>query len=501
MVMNILNASQLKDWDNYTIKNKPISSIELMNYAALQCVEWIEKKYSVATPVIVVCGQGNNGGDGLVISRELKLRGYIVNTYVLNCFNSSSSDFELQLELLNDTIFIDTVEELKIVGESIIIDAILGSGLSRVVDGFIKQIIHSINEISNDVISIDIPSGMFIMGNSELNFNSIVKANYTLTFQELKYAFLFPDSYQFTGQVEVLDIGLLYDFLDFIKVDSSFITKNLVSSYLKTLPKFSHKGSVGRLLLICGSDEMYGAAVLCASSAVNSGVGYVVVNSTEKLRSVLAITVPEVVFESDDFILSDQFTKYRGVAIGPGLGTSRKSLEKLEQVLTHCDIPLVIDADAINLISLNLNLLKLIPENSIFTPHPKELERLLGEHLFAFEGVINQMKEFCFKYNVIILLKGAHTKVCFPNGKVYFNTTGNPGMSKAGMGDVLTGLLGSLISQGYSPKEAVLLAVYWHGFSADTLVLNKKITEEGVTPTSVIDNLGHSFKLIKDYSI
>lgn len=496
--MKILNASQIKEWDNFTIEHMPISSIELMNVAVGKCLHWITDKFSPDFKFIIICGKGNNGGDGLGIARELLALNYKVDVYVVNDFKNNSDDFNAQLKTIKNYIEVNSIKDLEIKGDEVLIDAILGSGLTRNTSGLIKDIISYLNKLDCFVVSIDVPSGFYAFDNTENEEVGIVKANITLTFQQLKFSFLFANATPYIGDVYVLDIGLLPEFLNLVNSNFYFITALAIKKLWKPLPKFSHKGSTGKVLMIAGSENMLGAAVLASKATLNAGAGLVVLHSIKQIKHSITIAVPEVITSLVNAnVVSElpELVNYKSIAVGPGLTVTEETSQMLKKLIQYSPIPLVIDADALNILSENKTWLDFLPKRSVLTPHPKEFERLIGEPLEMHEGVINQLKKFSIKYGVTVVLKGAFTKICLPSGEVYVNTSGNPGMASAGMGDVLTGIITGLIAQGYAPEIAAILAVYWHGFSADNLL--KLTAMESITASKVIDHLGHSLKILQ----
>ena len=493
--MKILTSDQINKADSYTIKNKKMSSVELMENAAKACSQWIKNKYSLRNKFIFLCGNGNNGGDGLAIARNLSKDGYSSLCFEYLVKKKSSEDFLInkkRLQLKIKTLSLSSIKKLGIDKKHIIIDSIIGSGLNRPLDENLKEIIGWINKNAKKIVSIDVPSGMFTEYNNENKH--IINANYTLTFQFPKLSFMLPEAGNFVGKFKVLDIGLDENYIK--KLPSSFFynTKKSLKPFFKKYKKFDHKGNRGHLLLIAGSKGKIGASILAGKISFFSGLGKLTICTPKCGTEIIQTSLPEAILEENngrDFLSGKFNSKLKTIAIGPGIGTSKSTTSYIESVFKNALSPLIVDADAINIISKNKNLLNILPENSILTPHPKEFERLVGiwkndeEKLF-------KLKKLSSKYKIIIILKGAHTCISLPSNIIWFNSTGNPGMAKAGSGDVLTGLLGGLLAQGYPTDLCARLAVYLHGSAAD--IGSKKLSQEAITPADVQEYLSIAIK-------
>ncbi len=486
----VLSSEQIKEWDLFTIENEPISSIELMERASTKFVDEFIKKFQPNKKITIVCGHGNNGGDGLAIARILKSKGYLsIDILLLEKNKKGSEDFEINFKKTvkkNVRYFNPLVDSFE--NSDIIIDAIFGSGLNKAVEGVFSEIISQINNSKAIKVSVDIPSGLMI---DELNTkDNIVKANYTYTFQNLKKTFLFPESETFTGEVKIIDIELHPDFLKQIDCEFQLLDLKSIKVKLKKRKKFSHKGTYGHSLIVAGSYGKMGAAVLSTKSCLKSGAGLVTSFVPTIGYDIMQNSVPEamVVTDRKQLTISD----YKTIAIGPGLGTESTFI--FEKIISQTEKPIVIDADGINILSKDIQLLKKIPKKSIFTPHVKELERLIGKCENSEERLKKAMK-FAVKNKLILVLKGAYTAICLPNKKVYFNTTGNPGMATAGSGDVLTGMITGFLSQNYSPENAAILGVYVHGLAGDLALEIESV--ESLLASNLIDNIGKTLNYIK----
>ncbi len=501
--MKILSVEQIREADAYTIKHEPIKSIELMERAANTCVEHIKHQYPKGQSFSVFCGKGNNGGDGLAIARLLHKGGYKVEVFELNHTQKASDDYNSNKRLLKALpISITEVSLVSDIGEiepkTVIIDAILGSGLTRPLEGLLASVVNAINHTTNKVIAIDIPTGLFGEDNSKNNFSRVIRAKETLTFQFPKLSFLFPDSGVFVGDFQVLDIGIHPKYISQTKTKYSFTERGNIINLLKKRDKFSHKGTYGHALLVAGSYGKMGAAVLSAEAVLRAGAGLLTVHIPSCGYSIMQTALPEAMVEVDDTekeITAIIFNKdFDVIGIGPGIGANDTTVKAFEDLLKQAKNPMVIDADALNILAQHQELLKLVPKNSILTPHPKEFERLVGKASKGFEQLDLQLA-FAKKHNVYLILKGTYTAVATPNELVYFNSTGTAGMATAGSGDVLTGILTGLLAQRYTSQEAAILGVYLHGLAGE-LALDT-MGEEAMIASDIIGNIGNAFLEIK----
>lgn len=502
--MKILSASQIREWDQYTIKQEPIASIDLMERAALCFVDWFVSQYeSTEGTIKVFCGPGNNGGDGLAIARLLHYRFYEVEVFICKIGNTTSKDFDLNLHQLPADKGV-ILRELQagaplplLPSKAIIIDALFGSGLNRPLKGYWASLVEHINALGSKIIAVDIPSGLFA---DQATLGTAIQATQTFSFQCPKLAFLFPQNHLNVGQLEVRSIGLHQGFLENINSPYYFTNQLFIKDILKQRSKFDHKGTYGHALLIMGSYGKIGAAILATRAALRSGTGLVTIHAPQKAYEILQISVPEAMVSVDPhtflFSQSPSIEGYKSIGVGCGLGTNEITFEGLAKLMVDCPLPLVLDADALNLISLHPALFSVIPTNSILTPHPKEFERLFGasEDNFARNKLqLEKAKEL----NCYILLKGANTAIACPDGNCYFNSTGNPGMATAGSGDVLTGILTGLLAQGYDSKEACILGAYLHGLAGD-IATSELGSMEALIAGDIIDFLGKAYQAIQE---
>lgn len=500
----ILTVDQIREADAYTIKNEPIASVDLMERAALKCANWVEDHIHKKSEIYVFCGPGNNGGDGLVISRILIERGYRVNTVVLKFTDKNSEDFLINLDRLKqrnngELIEMDATDNFPDISKnSIIIDAIFGSGLSKPIKGFPADVIEKINQSNGIKIAIDMPSGLYADQSSVEKTASIIQADYTLSFQFPKAAFLYAENEQYVGKWEILSIGLSQKFIDEVKTSNHLIEKADCKSIYKTRPKFSHKGNYGHALLIAGSQGKMGAAVLSSSACLRAGVGLLTTHIPFIGHDILQTAVPEAMLSLGRFenYFSDvpDLGAYSAIGVGPGIGMQEQTQNSLKVLIQNSAVPIVFDADALNILAENKTWLAFLPKGCVITPHPKEFERLAGKADNDFERA-EQVKIFAIKYGLVVVLKGAHTQIATPMGDCFFNSTGNPGMATGGSGDVLTGIILSLIAQGYSSVHAAILGVYLHGLAGDIAV--KKISQSSLIAGDIVTNLGKAFKKIE----
>ena len=493
--MKIFSVAQMRKWDDYTIAYEPISSIDLMERAANACFKWLTDYFKYPQSYTIFCGTGNNGGDGLAVARLLLLTGNSVKIYILEG-EQRTQNFTVNLERLesicNDIQFVIDIGTKAIHIEGIVIDALLGSGLNRTLRGMMAQLVNTLNQKVNTIVSIDIPTGLLADENSE--GDTIICANHTLSFQSYKLAFLMAENNQFVGQIHLLDIGLHQQFYDTTSSIHDFIDKKLINHIYQPRNQFAHKYNFGHALLFAGSKNMMGAALLCAKACLRSGIGLVTLHTDETSQSVVQIVLPEAITTTDNNIELLSIKK-SAIGIGPGLEMSMVNKEFLITILNTTTAPLVIDATALQFLSAEIQShLKFSVIPIILTPHSGEFDKLFGESVNDFERM-ELAKKKSIELNCYIILKGHHSMVACADGSVYFNSTGNAGMATAGSGDVLTGILTGLLSQGYSPKNACLLGVYLHGLAGD--IAANKNSQESLIARDIIDSMGEAFIYIK----
>ena len=496
----VLTTDQIRSWDEYTIRHEPVSSIDLMERAAARCVEWLEKHNYLHHNFSIFCGKGNNGGDGLAVARMLSAKKCEVSVHILEFGHKGTQDFQQNLARLHglpvNIRFIQSDANFApLPPGDIIIDALLGSGLNRPVEGVTANLVSHLNASGNTIVSIDIPSGLFV--DKSARGNTAIKAAHTLSFQCYKPALLVAENEVYTGDVHILDIGLHPDFLKETEPAYQWIDEKLIKIIYRPRKRFSHKGTYGHALLIAGSYGKMGAAVMAARACLRSGVGLLTVQIPEAGLNVLQTAVPEAmcVVDKNTNIITEHPTgmdNYQSIGIGPGLVKEDATVNMLESLLSKARTPLVLDADALNIISAHPHLLSAVPPHSVLTPHPKEFERLFGKSGNDFERIQRAIEQ-SNTHQLIIVLKGQHTFIATAAGNRYFNSTGNAGMATGGTGDVLTGIITGLIAQGYAPEEAAVFGVWWHGMAGD--IAAGYYTPESLIASDIPEALGAALKV------
>ncbi len=497
--MKIFSASQIRQWDAYTITHEPVASIDLMERAASACCKWLLGKNFGLHHFRIFCGKGNNGGDGLAIARMLIAHQCRVTVYILEFGNIGTPDFQTNLERLHtvttDIHFIQSVNFFPAINENdIVIDALFGTGLNKPLEGISRELVEYINQSHATVVAIDLPSGLYVDRSSKGLV--VVHANITLSFQNHKLAFLVPENEECCGEIHLLHIGLHKEFEEKESAVFEFADEDFVKPIYRHRSMFGHKGTYGHALLLTGSFGMMGAAVLSAHGCLRSGVGKLTCRIPGCGYGIMQASAPEAMcsVDGDEFISSAGDTeKYNSIGIGPGIGQFPSHKKLLGDLFHKTKKPLVIDADALNVLSQHNELISLIPRCSIITPHFGEFERLFGVCLDDFDRLEKVMQN-SKKYNIYIVLKGHYSFISTPSEPCYFNSTGNAGMATGGSGDVLTGILTGLLSQGYSPLESALLGTFLHGRAGD--IAAERFSEESMIAGDVAECLGEAFKTL-----
>lgn len=491
----------MRRWDEYTVANEPVTSIDLMERAAQRCVDWIASNDWFEKAIYIFCGKGNNGGDGLAIARLLLAKGYYASTYILEWGKTGTPEFQQNLQRLHavtDEIhFLQNTQAFPYLPQSsIVVDALFGSGLNKPLEGLSAALVNHINQSGAAIVSIDLPSGLFA-DHSSLS-ETIIKATHTLTFQTLKRALLLQEAAPFMGDVKVLDIGLHPAFEALEQSPFEFVEAAFIKQLFKPRSRFAHKGNYGHALLAAGSWGKMGAAVLAAKACLRSGVGLLTCYIPACGYGIMQSTVPEAMALTDDHVkclsvLPNNIEKYNAIGVGPGIGTDASTQLFLSELIAATHQPMVLDADALNCLALQKKGLTSLPSHSILTPHPKEFDRLFGDHRLDDDRIQTAIHK-ASELQLIILLKGHHTAIVLPDGRCYFNSTGNAGMAKGGSGDVLTGILTALLAQGYPPFDAALLGVYLHGLAGDKAA--QTLSMESLLPTDLVLFLSESFHFL-----
>lgn len=499
--MKILPINLIREADSFTIKNEPIADIDLMERASKECFKWLKQRFNKSFNFYIICGTGNNGGDGYALSRMLIKDGYVVNVFFVKYSENISDNCQANIDRLKlnknqKIIEITDIKDLTdVIEKTVIIDALFGSGISKVVEGLAEKVIKKINESNAIVVSIDLPSGLYADKSNKKEKAVIVNADFTLTFQFPKLSFLMPENDIYVGDFHVLDIKLHKDFIDQAIVDNNFMLKEEISFLIKERSKYSHKGTYGHALLIAGSYGKIGAAVLSSKACMRAGAGLLTVHLPKCGYNIMQSSVHEAMVETDEenehITPLKDVAKYNAIAIGPGIGMHAQTQSALKLLIQESSVPLVIDADAINILGENKTWLSFLPKGSILTPHPKEFERISRKVDNDFER-LDLQRVLSIKNGIYIVLKGAHTIISCPDGQCFFNSSGNPGMATAGSGDVLTGIILGLLAQNYTPKEATLIGVFLHGFAGD--IAASYVSMNALIASDIIAFMGKAFK-------
>jgi NAD(P)H-hydrate epimerase len=500
--MKIFSAEQIRNWDAYTIANEPIASIDLMERAAAKCTEWlIHNNYSNRS-IHIFCGKGNNGGDGLAIARMLLQKKCSVTVYILEFGFKGTEDFQINLQRLHEQTrnihFLQSATAFPLINSNdTVIDAILGTGLNKPAEGLTAALIEHINSYAASVIAIDIPTGMY--ADKSCKNNPVVFANHTLSFQQMKECFLVPENAEACGEIHLLNIGLHPAYAETTAISKFFVDKTIIQSIYKKRKPFAHKGYFGHALIVAGSYGKTGAAVLCGEACLRSGAGLLTVHVPTCGYTIIQTALPEAMVTTDSNAnhitnAGNDLLHHAAIGTGPGLGLHESTGEMLVQLLKRTHQPVVLDADALNLLSIKKNIPALLREDCILTPHPKEFERLFGQTANDFERndlALQKAKEL----NCVIVLKMHYTLIACPNGNSYYNSTGNAGMATAGSGDILTGILTGLLAQGYNTIDAAILGVYLHGIAGDYAAAH--LSEEAMIARDIIQHTGKAFQSLQ----
>lgn len=496
--MNIYRTDQIRLLDAQTVEFEHITSIQLMNRAARALFHRIEKLLKPTDSILILAGPGNNGGDALAVSRYLLEAGYPVKTVLCQPDPKVSRDTLEQLIDLQQTDGADifTLDNPIMLNDldgryDFLIDGLFGTGLNRPMVGYFSKVVHWINKQQAFKIAIDLPSGLQGEDNQSTLAPNVVHADLTLGLQFPRLAFLLPENEAFVGKWELIDIGIRPEVIQKMPASYGYTTMGDVKPLLKVRSLHAHKGTFGKALIVAGSPEMTGAAILSLWGALRSGAGLVYLRIPSKAIPIIQSAVPEALVQSSENPLDD-LSEFAAIAIGPGIGLHPAQMTYLKTILKYKPEHLVLDADALNLIAAHPDLMDLLPPNAILTPHPKEFDRLAGGPSSNGFDRLQKAIAFAKKRKVHIVLKGAHTACITPEGYCCFNSTGNPGMATGGSGDVLTGIIVSLLAQGYLPGDACKLGVFLHGLSGDIALGSQSY--ESLVAGDLVENLGLAFK-------
>lgn len=484
MMLKIISGNEVKNLDAAHCALAGISGLQLMEKAASAFVAWWkQKRFDRDVPVYIFCGAGNNGGDGLAIARMLYQSGFRVS--VFRCFSDSgkmSADASSIFKMLPEAIAIKSWRELDTKAEGVLIDAFLGVGFQGPLRGEAIEVIQVINSFQGTVVSVDMPSGL---PSDVMLGGAAVEADYTVTFAFPKLSLLFPEHGSVTGELVLIDIGFDDNELDAFDSPYFFLREKDIAAFHRKFHRFSHKGDFGKILLLAGSPGKMGAATLSCTAALRTGSGLVTALIPEEERQIFQISVPEAMCK---FSLPEDLLGFDALGIGPGIGLENKS-EFLKTVFEKYRNPIVLDADGITLLAQNPDLISLVPKGSILTPHLVEFDRLLGKSADHIDR-LGKAAEFCRKWGLNLLIKGANSVMCFADGRQIFNSSGTQFMATAGSGDVLTGMLTSFLGQGYSPEQAMICGVYQHGAAGEIAGKNKR---RGTIARDIIEAIPETF--------
>ena len=504
--MQIFTSAQIHELVESNIEKETVSSLDLMERAAKALTRAIMERWSATTPVVVFAGPGNNGGDALAVARMLADENYQVYVYLFNISGHLSPDCMANKKRLQENKRVKSVIEVmqefdppRLEEGMLVVDGLFGSGLNKPLAGGFSSLVKYINQSPSEVVSIDVPSGLMTEDNTYNVRANIIRATVTLTLQNLKLAFLFAENQQYLGQVRVLDIRLSQEGIAKMDAPYTVVEENDVRSLMLDRPAFAHKGQMGSAMLVAGSYGMAGAAILAARACLRSGAGKVTVTSPRRNLPIIQVSIPEVIVHSgaEETIFAEpvDMEDYQALGIGPGLGQSEQTAIALIAQLRRTQCPIVVDADAINILANRRAWLQQLPKGIIMTPHPKEFDRLEGHSADSYER-LTKACNLAERLQGYIILKGRYTAVCCPDGHVLFNPTGNAGMATAGSGDVLTGILTGLLARGYKPLEACVVGVYLHGLAGDLAA--QELGEESLIAGDIITYLPQAFKRIKE---
>lgn len=505
--MKIFSTRDIKTLDSLTIEYEPITSIDLMERAAHVLTEAFMMRWGSDTPVVVFAGPGNNGGDALAMARMLGEAGYEVEAYLFDTKGSLSPDCETNKQRL-DGVWGVTLHEITtqfappvLTDAHVLLDGLFGSGLNKPLSGGFAAVVKYINASAATVVSIDVPSGLMGEDNTHNTRAHIVRADLTLSLQLPKLAFFFAENEEVVGEWQLLDIGLSERAMAETETDYLLTEHDDIAGMLKPRTRFAHKGTFGKALLVAGSRGMAGASVLAAKACLRSGVGTLTVHLPRCNNEIMQVAVPEAMTRLDvaEHCFSSPLDadEFRAVAVGPGIGRAVDTEIALSELISSCSNPMVVDADALNILSGHRSHLSQLPAGSILTPHPAELERLVGKCASSYER-LSRARELASNCNLYVVLKGAYSAVVTPEGKCYFNPTGNPGMATGGSGDVLTGVILALLAQGYGSEQAARIAVYVHGLAGD--IAKERYGEIGMTAGDIVSCLPAAWKRLVERS-
>ena len=504
--MKIFSSTQIHELDKYTIDHEPIKSIDLMERAASRIVAEIRHLCTAYNTIVVFAGPGNNGGDALAVARILASEGLKVKAWLFNTTGRLSADCKTNRDRLTGmkeldsfTMVIDEFDPPTLDASTLVIDGLFGVGLNKPLTGGYASLVKYINASPSKVVSIDMPSGLMSESNEYNVRSNIIRADVTVTIQQPKLSFLFAENQQFIGELKVVDINISKEGMAQVDAHVTILEEDDVRCRMRQRDDFAHKGTMGHALIIAGSRGMAGAAMLATKACLRSGVGKVTVHTPAANIIPLQIGVPEAILDIDPdncfFTEAVSTDRFQAMGIGPGLGNNENSAITMIGQLRRAQCPIVIDADAINILATHKAWMQQLPAGCILTPHIGEFERLEGASSDSYDR-LSKAIILADRQQAYIVLKGHNTAIVTPGGRIMFCPTGNSGMATAGSGDVLTGIITGLLGRGYSEQEACILGVYLHGLAGDIAV--RELGKESLIASDIIDYLPKAFKLLEE---
>ncbi len=505
--MKIFTSAQIHELDKYTVEHEPITSLNLMERAAKALTHAIEEEWSNRTPVVVFAGPGNNGGDALAVARMLCEDGYQVNVFLFNVHNKLSADCASNKKRLMEAKRVKLFTEItvnfdppQLDADTLVVDGLFGSGLNKPLAGGFAAMVKYINQSPAKVVSIDIPSGLMTEDNSYNIHANIIRADLTLTLQQKKLSMLLADNQQYLGRLRVLDIRLSPEYIQKADCKYRILEENDIRQLLRPRNDFAHKGSMGNALIIAGCYGMSGASILATKACLRSGAGKVTAHTPKRNYEIMQISVPEAVLQmdSEETIFSEPVDTgyFDALGIGPGLGTSEATAIAMIAQLRRTSCPIVVDADALNILASHRAWMQQLPKDIILTPHPKEFDRLAGNASSNCSERLAKACELAEHLQAYIILKGHYSALCYPDGKIDFCSTGNSGMATAGSGDVLTGIITGLLARGYNQADACRIGMHLHGLAGDLAA--KDLGKESLVAGDIIRYLPKAFLRLED---
>lgn len=516
MFLPVVTAEEMRELDRLTIETHGIPSHVLMERAGAAVVEALLDSFPHArkTPVLVFAGKGNNGGDGFVVARLLKKKGVRCEVVLTAKKTEVQGDALRNLNAfvglrgrvteITEPTHLDLVQD-KLNRCGLIVDALLGTGLNVPVRGLMAALVDLINTSGVPVVAVDIPSGLD--ANSGQVLGTAVQTELTVTFGFPKLGQILYPGASTIGQLAVADIGIAPAAVTAVRPQTMLLTTTAVGALVQTRPPEAHKGDFGHLLVLAGARGKSGAALLCSGAALRAGTGLVTLAGPSGLNGIFssalleAMTIPlperpDGSLSFDETAVTEALKGKTAVAFGPGVSVSADTIGLMRWLLTQSDYPLVIDADGLNCLATDPGVLRNARVPVVLTPHPGEMARLINSSNADVQARrLEVARTFATQYSCYLILKGARTLIAAPDGRVWINPTGNPGMASGGMGDVLTGILGGLLAQGYPPEEACALGVFLHGYAADLAAEEKG--EAGILARDVIERLPHGLRALR----